>query len=149
MSQNGANEMAKKGKLSGDPHTFYQGLKSGIRLKIQSRHIVLWRLCDQQNVNGLPEGKSGVCHGIDDGKRLQVNAAFTDQLSSLLKSFFDHDSSSFDGCAGFMDQIQKSHQSTSVGQEIINYKHMVLRTQKFFGENYIINFLWVKDSTLV
>ena len=50
-----------------------------------------------------------------------------------------------------MDQIQKSHQSTSVGQEIINYKHMVLRTQKFFGENYIINFFVGKgfDSCMI
>ena len=68
-----------------------------------------------------------------------MNAAVTQQLSAYLETFFDDNACSYELCTGILYQGCQSFQRFSVCQEIIDQENFVSFSQKFFGNNDIIN----------
>ena len=68
-----------------------------------------------------------------------MNAAVTQQFSSDLEPFFDDNACSYELCTGILYQGCQSFQRFSVCQEIIDQENFVSFSQKFFGNNDIIN----------
>ena len=68
-----------------------------------------------------------------------MNAAVTQQFSSDLETFFDDNACSYELCTGILYQGCQSFQRFSVCQEIIDQENFVSFSQKFFGNNDIIN----------
>ena len=68
-----------------------------------------------------------------------MKASVTQQFSSDLEPFFDDNACSYELCTGILYQGCQSFQRFSVCQEIIDQENFVSFSQKFFGNNDILN----------
>jgi len=78
-------------------------------------------------------------HRFNYRKRFKTDAHISYQLAAILKALFDYDACAAKGGACLVDYLDKSLKGAAVCKEVIDDEHLVIGSEKLFGNYRVVN----------
>lgn len=71
-------------------------------------------------------------HAVYDSEGFQMISEIADDTSTVLETFLDSDTDTFNSATGLLYDRNKSLKCTAICQEVINNQYMIIRSRNFF-----------------
>lgn len=83
---------------------------------------------------------AGLCvELVHNGKGLKVDSLAANEVAAGLKSLFNGNAYSLDGCSGGGHEVDKSVERGAVGKKVVDDKNVVVGAEVFFADKNVVN----------